>query len=130
MNGNIMIGVLVSFIGYLQLFFDPIQQLSQLYATYQQGMAALDKIFTLLDTEADIVDAPDAIDADDGSGRRAAGVVGGRGIGRRVGREVRRQLFAQAGQRIAERVASCRWVRGLSSHRAMMGQDEAFGDPP
>ncbi len=62
MNGNIMIGVLVSFIGYLQLFFDPIQQLSQLYATYQQGMAALDKIFTLLDTEADIVDAPDAIE--------------------------------------------------------------------
>ena len=62
MNGNIMIGVLVSFIGYLQLFFDPIQQLSQLYATYQQGMAALDKIFTLLDTEADIIDAPDAIE--------------------------------------------------------------------
>jgi ABC-type multidrug transport system fused ATPase/permease subunit len=63
MNGNIMIGVLVSFIGYLQLFFDPIQQLAQLYATYQQGMAALDKIFGLLDTEAEIVDAPRAVEA-------------------------------------------------------------------
>ncbi|MGK2956617.1 MAG: ABC transporter ATP-binding protein [Solirubrobacterales bacterium] len=63
MNGNIMIGVLVSFIGYLQLFFDPIQQLAQLYATYQQGMAALDKIFGLLDTEAEIVDSPDAVEA-------------------------------------------------------------------
>jgi ATP-binding cassette subfamily B protein len=60
-NGNIMIGVVVSFIGYLQLFFDPIQQLAQLYATYQQGMAALDKIFTLLDTEPDLVDSEDAI---------------------------------------------------------------------
>ena len=61
-EGNIMVGVVVSFIGYLQLFFDPIQQLAQLYATYQQGMAALDKIFTLLDTEAEIVDSPEAID--------------------------------------------------------------------
>jgi len=61
-NGNIMIGVVVSFIGYLQLFFDPIQQLAQLYATYQQGMAALDKVFTLLDTRADIVDGPEAVE--------------------------------------------------------------------
>jgi ATP-binding cassette subfamily B protein len=61
-NGNLMIGVVVSFIGYLQLFFDPIQQLAQLYATYQQGMAALDKIFTLLDTEPDLVDAEDAVE--------------------------------------------------------------------
>ncbi len=58
----IQVGVIVAFIGYLQLFFDPIQQLSQLYTTYQQGMAALDKIFELLDTEPDMVDAPDAVD--------------------------------------------------------------------
>ncbi|HEY5708414.1 MAG TPA: ABC transporter ATP-binding protein [Solirubrobacterales bacterium] len=56
------IGTIVAFIGYLQLFFDPIQQLSQLYTTYQQGMAALDKIFELLDTEPDMVDAPGAVD--------------------------------------------------------------------
>ena len=43
-------------------FFDPIQQLSNLYTTYQQGMAALDKIFDLLDTEPDLVDKPGAID--------------------------------------------------------------------
>ena len=53
---------IVAFIGYLATFFDPIQQLSQLYTTYQQGMAALDKIFDLLDTEPDMVDAPGAID--------------------------------------------------------------------
>jgi len=58
----VQVGVIVAFVGYLQLFFDPIQQLSQLYTTYQQGMAALDKIFELLDTEPDMVDAPGAID--------------------------------------------------------------------
>ncbi len=61
-DGNVAIGVLVAFVGYLQTFFDPIQQISQLYTTYQQGMAALDKIFDLLDTEPEMVDRPGAID--------------------------------------------------------------------
>jgi ABC-type multidrug transport system fused ATPase/permease subunit len=61
-EGAIQIGVIVAFVGYVQVFFEPIQQLSQLYTTYQQGMAALDKIFDLLDTAPDMVDAPGAID--------------------------------------------------------------------
>jgi len=61
-DGAIEIGVIVAFVGYLTRFFEPIQELSQLYTTYQQGMAALDKIFDLLDTAPDMVDAPDAID--------------------------------------------------------------------
>jgi ABC-type multidrug transport system fused ATPase/permease subunit len=61
-DGAIEIGVIVAFVGYLQTFFDPIQQLSQLYTTYQQGMAALDKIFDLLDTEPDLVDKEGALD--------------------------------------------------------------------
>jgi ATP-binding cassette subfamily B protein len=61
-DGAIQIGTIVAFVGYLATFFDPIQQLSQLYTTYQQGMAALDKIFDLLDTEPDMVDAPGAFD--------------------------------------------------------------------
>jgi ATP-binding cassette subfamily B protein len=61
-EGAIEIGVVVAFIGYLQTFFDPIQQISQLYTTYQQGMAALDKIFDLLDTEPEMVDREDALD--------------------------------------------------------------------
>jgi len=58
----IQIGTIIAFVGYLTVFFEPIQQLSQLYTTYQQGMAALDKIFDLLDTAPDMVDAPDATD--------------------------------------------------------------------
>jgi ABC-type multidrug transport system fused ATPase/permease subunit len=61
-NGAIEVGIIVSFVGYLSTFFEPIQELSQLYTTYQQGMAALDKIFDLLDTEPEMVDAPGAID--------------------------------------------------------------------
>lgn len=60
-NGHTSTGVVFAFIAALNNFFDPIQQLSQLYTTYQSGMAALDKIFNLLDEEPDIVDAPDAV---------------------------------------------------------------------
>jgi ABC-type multidrug transport system fused ATPase/permease subunit len=61
-DGALTIGVLASFVFYLQSFFDPIQSLSQLYTTYQAGMAALDKIFELLDDEPDIADRGDAIE--------------------------------------------------------------------
>ncbi|HET9677536.1 MAG TPA: ABC transporter ATP-binding protein [Solirubrobacterales bacterium] len=61
-DGALEVGVVVAFVGYLTRFFEPIQELSQLYTTYQQGMAALDKIFDLLDTPPDMVDAPGAID--------------------------------------------------------------------
>jgi len=73
-EGNVELGVLFAFVGYLQTFFDPIQQISQLYTTYQQGMAALDKIFDLLDTEPDLVDPPNAIDP--GEIRGAIGLEG------------------------------------------------------
>ena len=53
-DGDVTVGVLVAFIAALNNFFDPIQQLSQLYTTYQAGMAALDKIFELLDEEPDL----------------------------------------------------------------------------
>ncbi|MGI8440409.1 MAG: ABC transporter ATP-binding protein [Thermoleophilaceae bacterium] len=59
---GVTIGVLAAFVLYLQNFFDPIQQLSQLYTTYQSGMAALDKIFELLDEEPDVVEHPNAVD--------------------------------------------------------------------
>jgi ABC-type multidrug transport system fused ATPase/permease subunit len=61
-NGHTSTGVVFGFIAALNNFFDPIQQLSQLYTTYQSGMAALDKIFGLLDEEPELTDAPDAIE--------------------------------------------------------------------
>jgi ABC-type multidrug transport system fused ATPase/permease subunit len=62
-HGNgVTIGVLASFVFYLQSFFDPIQSLSQLYTTYQAGMAALDKIFELLDEKPEIADRSDSVE--------------------------------------------------------------------
>ena len=62
LQGEVTVGVLVAFIAALNNFFDPIQSLSQLYTTYQAGMAALDKIFALLDEEPDLVDRPGALE--------------------------------------------------------------------
>ncbi|HUA04043.1 MAG TPA: ABC transporter ATP-binding protein [Solirubrobacteraceae bacterium] len=59
-NGHTSTGVVFAFIAALNNFFDPIQNLSQLYTTYQSGMAALDKIFDLLDEQPDLADATDA----------------------------------------------------------------------
>ncbi len=59
-QGEVSVGVLVAFIAALNNFFDPIGQLSQLYTTYQSGMAALDKIFELLDEEPELYDRPGA----------------------------------------------------------------------
>jgi ATP-binding cassette subfamily B protein len=61
-TGHTSTGVVFAFIAALNNFFDPIQQLSQLYTTYQSGMAALDKIFELLDEQPELVDAPGALE--------------------------------------------------------------------
>ena len=59
-GGHISIGTIVAFVAALSNLFEPIQQLSQLYATYQSGMAALEKIFQLLDVRPDLQDRPGA----------------------------------------------------------------------
>jgi len=61
-DGHISIGTIVAFVAALSNLFEPINQLSQLYATYQSGMAALEKIFQLLDERPDLQDRPDAIE--------------------------------------------------------------------
>jgi len=60
-GGELQVGVLVGFVAALSGFFDPIGQLSQLYTTYQAGMAALDKIFELLDEQPGMVEREDAV---------------------------------------------------------------------
>ena len=62
LDGDVTVGVLVLFVAALSNFFDPIQSLSQLYTTYQAGMAALDKIFELLDERPGVADARDAVE--------------------------------------------------------------------
>ena len=59
-DDSMSIGTLFAFIGYLANFFDPVQQLSQLYNTFLAAVAALDKIIDVLDEEPEILDREDA----------------------------------------------------------------------
>jgi ATP-binding cassette subfamily B protein len=61
-DGHITAGTVVAFVAALSYLFDPIQQLSQLYTTYQSGMAALEKIFQLLDVRPSLRDRPGAVE--------------------------------------------------------------------
>jgi ATP-binding cassette subfamily B protein len=51
---------LFAFMLYVNNFFDPVQQLSQLYNTFLSATAALDKIIVVLDEAPEVVDRPGA----------------------------------------------------------------------
>ncbi|MBA3374420.1 MAG: ABC transporter ATP-binding protein [Gaiellaceae bacterium] len=55
-DGSITVGTLLAFTLYLANFFDPVQQLSQLYNTFLSATAALDRIISVLDEDPEIVD--------------------------------------------------------------------------
>jgi ABC-type multidrug transport system fused ATPase/permease subunit len=59
-DGSLTVGALFAFIGYLANFFDPVQQLSQLYNTFLAAVAALDKIIDVMDEEPEVLDRPGA----------------------------------------------------------------------
>ena len=59
-QGDVTLGTLFAFMLYVQNFFDPVQQLSQLYNTFLSASAALDKIIDVLDEEPDVLDQPAA----------------------------------------------------------------------
>ncbi|HYY34212.1 MAG TPA: ABC transporter ATP-binding protein [Gaiellaceae bacterium] len=59
-GGQITVGTLLAFMLYLSNFFDPVQQLSQLYNTFLSAVAALDKIMDVMDEEPEVEDAPGA----------------------------------------------------------------------
>jgi ATP-binding cassette, subfamily B, multidrug efflux pump len=60
--GSLSLGAFVGFVLYVQRFFDPIRDLSMQYAELQRAMAGGQRIFEVLDTKIEIVDAPDAIE--------------------------------------------------------------------
>jgi ABC-type multidrug transport system fused ATPase/permease subunit len=59
-GGTLEIGTLIAAVGMLQLVFQPLQELSELYGQVQSASAAMGKISTVLDAEQDITDAPAA----------------------------------------------------------------------
>ena len=53
--GAISVGILVSFILYVQEFFDPVTQLSQLYNSYQSSIVGVNRIYGIIDSEKEPV---------------------------------------------------------------------------
>src|SRR5205814_1335333 len=61
-GGTLTLGTLFAFMLYVQNFFDPVQQLSQLYNTFLSATAALDKIMGVLDEQPEVLDREGARD--------------------------------------------------------------------
>jgi ATP-binding cassette, subfamily B, bacterial len=61
LDGQLTLGELAAFVLYLTAFFAPVQQLVQLYNTYQQGQAAIAKLRELLLTEPSVAERSDAV---------------------------------------------------------------------
>jgi ATP-binding cassette subfamily B protein len=61
LEGTLTIGELTAFVLYLNAFFQPVQQLVQLYTNYQQARAALGKLRGLLHTSPSVAEKPGAI---------------------------------------------------------------------
>lgn len=61
-TGGITIGGIQAFIGYVTFMLWPIQQMAIVYAQMQQAIASGERIFSLLDTEPQVVDAAEAFD--------------------------------------------------------------------
>jgi len=60
-SGATSVGIVISFLRYVQLFFHPVQQISTVYALLQAALAASERVFDLLDEPPELADAPDAV---------------------------------------------------------------------
>lgn len=58
-------GTVVSFYMYISKFFNPIQSLAEQFNWLQSAFASAEKVFTIMDIEPALTDAPDAIDLDE-----------------------------------------------------------------
>ena len=65
LKGQMAVGILVTYVLYVQRFFEPVRMLSMQYTAMQRAMAAGYRIFEVLDVPVTIVDKPDAIQLHD-----------------------------------------------------------------
>ncbi len=58
----VSLGLIVTFLGYVQRFNQPIRQIAVLWTNLQSAIAGSERIFNFLDEETDIIEKPDAIE--------------------------------------------------------------------
>jgi ATP-binding cassette, subfamily B, bacterial MsbA len=83
LNGILTVGALVAFISYLIQFYQPVEDLIRVNNTFQQALAAAERIFEFIDEVPDVTERPDAVvlgaaAAASPNGTRSAGGVEGK----------------------------------------------------
>lgn len=68
-GGSVTIGVLVVFLSYVSRFFQPIQEMSRLFTTWQSAMAAGEQVTRLLDMPPSVDDRPGAVELPEITGK-------------------------------------------------------------
>jgi len=61
LKGEMTIGILIAFISYMRLFFQPLRELSQKYSIVQSAMASAERIFQLLDSKSRLAVLPEPL---------------------------------------------------------------------
>jgi len=61
-KGSISVGTLIAFLGYVGGLFGPVQGLTGIYQTIQKAYVSLDEIFSILDVQDLLGDAPNAVE--------------------------------------------------------------------
>jgi ABC-type multidrug transport system fused ATPase/permease subunit len=61
LHGGMEIGTLAAFLLYLRSLFDPVQQLSELYDTFQSATAGAERVGAVLSVEPTVREDPDAV---------------------------------------------------------------------
>jgi subfamily B ATP-binding cassette protein MsbA len=67
-NGNMTVGEFFSFLAALMLLYEPIKHLASVNNVIQQGLAAAERVFEILDISPEIADEPDAVDIPQSTG--------------------------------------------------------------
>lgn len=60
LNGSMTIGGIQAFVGYITFMLWPVQDLARVYSEMQRSIASAERVFSLLDTQPEIVDKPEA----------------------------------------------------------------------
>lgn len=70
-NGKMTIGEFFSFLAALMMLYEPVKHITSINNVIQQGLAAAERVFEILDISPEIADAPDAVDIPESSGHIA-----------------------------------------------------------
>jgi ATP-binding cassette subfamily B multidrug efflux pump len=61
LRGLVSVGIIATFISYGQNFIQPLRQLANMYNSIQAALAGAERVFQIIDTPAEVEDAPDAV---------------------------------------------------------------------